>query len=432
MSNATDERPAANGELIGRVQQLRLNNQLAATPRAARGGGAGWFPWLLCGIMAALWAAYGIKAYKAPAAPPPAAGTGEPAARPAASATPAASAAGGGAAAPAQGDIVLTLKGNLIPPVQIAVSPIDVGGRVVDLQGKNGKPFQEGLTYKKGDVIARIEDVSYRAQVAEAEAGMAAARRKLEGAKARLAAIMPESVRRIEKDQVEAELREAEAMQGRSEDQVNRLTRIGGSSVSEQELRQARFDLQAAVAKVGRLKATLDILNQGPRKEQIAAATADVNAAEADVRAAAARLVQAQWRLDNCVIKAPIDGVVLTKKAEVGNLVNPMAFSASTSGGGAVCDMANLADLEVELDVPEKDIRNVRPNQLARVRADAYPDRNYVGRLDRIMPIADDSKSVIKVRVKVFLPAGEEPGSFLKPKMSVVVTLLNEDYKPGA
>ncbi|MGV2376284.1 UNVERIFIED_CONTAM: hypothetical protein QOZ14_33200, partial [Pseudomonas aeruginosa] len=79
---------------------------------------------------------------------------------------------------------------------------------------------------------------------------------------------------------------------------------------------------------------------EGPRKETLAALEADVKSADADVAAAAARLVQSQWRLDNCTIRAPIYGTVLTKAAEVGKLVNPMAFS----GGGAICDLADLAD----------------------------------------------------------------------------------------
>lgn len=422
-----------NGELVHRVQQLRLDSQPSGQMKSGSSGS--WLPWLLCAIMAGFWILYGVKIYKNPGTPVSNLATAsgsdrvsEP--RPAAG-NDNTSSTSTGSSSSAPGDIVLALKGNLIPPVQIAVSPIDVGGRIVELcPNKAGQPFQEGVSYTRGEVMARIEDVSYRAQVAEAQASLEAAKMRRAATQMRLVEILPESVRRIEKDQVAEELKEAEAQRLRAEDQLNRLTRIGGSSVSEQEARQARFDYQAAVARVGRLRATLDILNEGPRKERIAAAEADVKAAEAEVLVAEARLKQAQWRLDNCTIRAPIDGVVLTKKAEIGNLVNPMAFSSSTSGGGAVCDMANLADLEVELDVPEKDIRNVRTNQAATIRADAYPNRIYQGRLDRIMPIADDSKSVIKVRVKVLLPKGEVPGSLLKPKMSVVVTLLNKDYTP--
>lgn len=136
---------------------------------------------------------------------------------------------------------------------------------------------------------------------------------------------------------------------------------------------------------------------------------------------------QAKWRLDNCIIRAPIDGTVLTKKAELGNLVNPMAFSASSSGGGAVCDIANLADLEVDLEIPERDIRKLKLNQRCRIKADAFSDLAYEGFLDRIMPIANRAKSIVSVRVKVKLPAGEVPGTYLKPEMGAVVSFLADE-----
>jgi multidrug resistance efflux pump len=139
------------------------------------------------------------------------------------------------------------------------------------------------------------------------------------------------------------------------------------------------------------------------------------------VGAAEARLVQSKWRLDNCVIRAPITGTALSKKAELGNLVNPQAFAG---GNGSVCEMADLADLEVELEIPERDIGKLKAGQPCRVRADAFSDRVYAGKLDRIMPIANRAKSIVNVRVKVQLPAGEVPGTYLKPEMGAVVSFL--------
>ena len=64
--------------------------------------------------------------------------------------------------------------------------------------------------------------------------------------------------------------------------------------------------------------------------------------------------------------------------------------------------------------------------------ADADPGRFYRGFVDRVMPIADDSKNVIKVRIRVILPKGEVPGAFLKPKMSVTVVVYNREFAPEA
>ena len=102
-------------------------------------------------------------------------------------------------------------------------------------------------------------------------------------------------------------------------------------------------------------------------------------------------------------------------------------MSVDSATSGSICDLADLADMEVDLDVPERDIEKVVVGQKCHIRPDAFEKRVYDGVLDRIMPIADDSKSVIKIRVKVKLPPGEVPGSILKPKMSVVVELLKAD-----
>ena len=127
-----------------------------------------------------------------------------------------------------------------------------------------------------------------------------------------------------------------------------------------------------------------------------------VAAAEAEVRQAEADLVKARWRLDNCKIRAPIDGTILKKNAEEGNLVNPIAMNGSFS----LCDLADLSDLEVELTIEERDISKVAPGQKCKIRTDAYPDRIYEGVVSRLMPIADRNKAAIPVRVKVAVPRG--------------------------
>lgn len=406
-----------NGELKNRVKQLRLNDQLGADHSGR--GGAGWLPWVLCLVLAATWAGVGIRSYRS---------TGnclvesnEPVTNPEKTNRVPDSNSSTTTTVPA-GTIQVEVKGYLVPAQQIAVSPIDVGGRVVELNVIEGKFF------RKGEILAKLEATNYQAQAEEARAALYSAEARLAAAKQRLAVLLPSSVRKIEIEQMEEELKEAEAQRGRMADELLRQERLGFSA-SEREITQARFDLKANEARVRRLSASLAILKEGPRKEQKAAAEADVSSAEAEVKAAAARLAQAQWRLDNCIIRAPIDGTVLSKKAELGNLVNPMAFSASSSGGGAVCDIANLADLEVDLEIPERDIGKLKLNQRCRIKADAYSNLTYDGYLDRIMPIANRAKSIVSVRVKVKLPADEIPGTYLKPEMGAIVSFLADEPK---
>ncbi|MGL6096406.1 MAG: HlyD family secretion protein, partial [Fimbriiglobus sp.] len=376
MTTATDPaRPAVNGELVNRVQQLRLDNQLATAK--AGGGGSAWLPWVLCALLAGTWATAALRTYRIPAnsseftADGPVQKDGD-GSKP----TPGSTSAAAPAKALEAGTIQLEVKGYLVPASQIAVSPIDVAGRIVELN------FVEGQLFQQGTVLAKIEDVNFRTMTDEAGAGLASANQQLEAARARLAELLPASVRAVEVRELEAQIREAHAMQTRAADDLRRYRDLPGR-VAGKEIVQAETDFDSASAREERLKAGLQILKEGPRKEKITAAEADVKAAEGQVKAAEARQAQARWKLDNCIIRSPITGTVLTKKAELGNLVNPLAFSA---GSGSVCDIADLSDLEVDLEIPERDISKLKVGQPVRVRADAYPALTYTGRLDRIMP----------------------------------------------
>ena len=152
----------------------------------------------------------------------------------------------------------------------------------------------------------------------------------------------------------------------------------------------------------------------GPRQERIEIAKAELAQADADV-------VKAKWRLGNCTILAPVTGTILKKNAEEGNVVNPVAMNGSFS----LCDMADLSDLEVDLNIQERDIARVQVGQRCRVRAEAYPNRIYEGVVDRLMPIADRAKGAIPIRVKIQIPADEE-GVYLKPEMGAIVSFLGE------
>lgn len=402
---------AANGEMLTRVKQIRLDGALGAAKSGS--SGSGWLPWLLAGMLAITWAGVAVRTYRnAPvAASVPADGS-----TPAATATPS-----GEAPPPTAGTIQLEVKGYLVPARQIAVSPIEVAGMLLESWIVEGKLFQ------KGDVLARIDDTNYRAQEDEARASLAAAEKRLTAAEQRRNAQMAAAVRQIEVLQTKAELAEAEAQRVRAADDYKRLQGIA-TTISARELVTAESDFRQTTARVEKLKATLDILLEGPRKEQIAALDADVKAAESDVKVSQARLAQAAWRVKNCVIRAPVSGTILSKKAEPGNLINPLAFSAS-AGSGGLCDIADLADLEVDLEIPERDISKLIVGQKCRVRADAFPNRVYDGYLDRIMPIANRAKSIVNVRVKVKLPPGEVPGTYLKPEMGAVVSFLADEKK---
>ena len=397
----------SDGELRDRVRGLRLADQLAGAKKG--GGGATWLPWALAAGLALTWAGVGIRGYRAPA-------DDNAAVLPVTSDAPVANSTATPTTEnkPAAGAIQLEVKGYLIPATQVAVSPIDVAGQLIELN------VVEGEYYEKGAVLARIDPASYQYTVAEARQMLVAAKAKLDANRERRNELKPENVRQIEKDSAAAQLAEAEAQLSRANDQLKRMEATK-FSVTQSEYDTARNDFLAAKARAERFVADLKIIEKGPRPQRLAAADADVEQAAAEVKSAEARLASAEWRLDNCTIRAPISGTALTKKSEKGNLVNPLAFAGGT---GSVCEMADLAGIEVEVKIPERDISKLKVGQSCRVRPDAYPDKIYPGTLDRIMPIAVRAESIVNVRVKVQLPAGEKPGTYLKPEMGAIVSFL--------
>lgn len=303
------------------------------------------------------------------------------------------------AAVAATGDVTLQSTGYIIPAHQILISP-KVSGMVVSLN------FEEGKRVQKGDVLAELESVDYKADVARAKAMLESSRQKL--------LELEHGSRPDEIAAAKAELAETQAQRAQLQSQWKRNVGLrGNKTVSETDYEQSESAFKAMDRRAARLSSVLKLMQEGPRVERIDVAKAEVLQAEAD-------LAKAEWRLGNCTIVAPIAGTILKKNAEVGNVVNPIAFNGSFS----LCDMADLSDLEVDLAIQERnDLARVHPGQKCKIRAEAFPDRVYDGVVSRLMPIADRAKGAVPVRVKLSVPADEE-GMYLKPEMSAVVSFL--------
>lgn len=373
-------------ELRDRVESLRLPAEVSA------GRGAGRAVWFLCLLFAASTA---VLTYMLVVRLPQTASAG---ASPEGSLTPDSpmppgTSPGAPSGENSPGGVVLEAKGYIVPARQILVSP-EVSARVIELR------VVEGKRVAKGEVLARLDPKDFQDDVDRAQAALEAARQRL----AELEATRPEEVgaAQAELAEAEAQLVQLQAEWRRAEE----LRRQNVLSAQDAELAESRY--RAMEQRARRLRHTLKLL-EASRDKRIAAA-------RADVQQAAAELAKAQWRLSKCTITAPISGTILKKNAEEGNLINPIAFNGSYS----LCEMANLADLEVELSIPEREIAKVSLHQKCRVRAEAYPDRVYQGYVSRLMPIADRGKGAVPVRVKVLVPP-EEEGVYLKPEMGAVV-----------
>lgn len=148
---------------------------------------------------------------------------------------------------------------------------------------------------------------------------------------------------------------------------------------------------------------------------------AKIDLTKAQVNAAEARIQEAQQAVDNCTIRAPFEGIVVSKDAQVGEMVSPI----SAGGGFTRTGIATIVDMnsnEIEVDVNEAYITRVKPGQPVTAILDAYPDWEIPSRVRTIIPSADRQKATVKVRI-----------SFLKldprilPDMGIKVTFLGDE-----
>jgi multidrug resistance efflux pump len=301
------------------------------------------------------------------------------------------------------GNVVVESKGYIIPVHQIQVSP-KVSGMIVKLF------IEEGKRVKKDDILAELEKVEYEADRNHAQAA-------LDEAKQGLLELTLYRLKEI--DQAKARWEEAMVQRKQLEIDRGRSGRLRtGNALADRDFEQADSAYLAMLRREKALKVDYDFMIRGPRDNRIEAAQRRIRQLEED-------LVKAQWRLDNCTIRAPITGTVLTKLAEEGNIVNQLSLNLK----GSICDIADLSDIEVDMSIQEREVARVFKGQRCRVRPEAFPDRVYDGFVSRLMPIADRAKGAVPVRVKVQVPKDEE-GVYLKPDMGAVVSFFKkEDQK---
>jgi RND family efflux transporter MFP subunit len=274
-------------------------------------------------------------------------------------ATPVASGGGvGGTAATS-----VTANGYVVAWTRAAVSA-KIPGRIASLTVDGGSQV------RRGEVIARLENADYAAAVGEAKANLASAR---------------------------AQLTEAATERDQSAREAHRVAQIHGE---HPELVSAQ-DSESAMS----------------RAEQ---AAARASAAQAKIEAAQAALRFAQATLENTYIRAPFTGTVLRKEAEVGEVVAPSVGGGLTRG--AVVTMADLASLEVEVDVNEAYIARVRHGQPARITLDAYQDTSFRGTVRQVVPTADRQRATVQVKVSI---ADRDPR--ILPEMGARVDFLASD-----
>ncbi len=267
-----------------------------------------------------------------------------------------------GGAGTGGGATILSASGYVVARVRAAVAP-EVTGRLVDLR------VDVGDQVRRGEIIGRLADEDLVAREREAAAEIAAA---------------------------EATLAEAEVRRDDLQREATRQQELLARGLTS----QSRHDAAATEAQAARARTA---------------------SAVARIETGRAGLAVVQAMLEKMRIRAPFDGTVLEKNAELGEVVGPTFGGSSSSGGGGVpvVTIADLASVEVEVDVNETYIRRVKPGLGAEIVLDSSPDHPYPGEVRQIVPTADRQKATVQVKV-----AFRERDEHVLPEMGARVTFL--------
>src|SRR5262245_40258835 len=231
---------------------------------------------------------------------------------------------------------------------------------------------REGSRVKRDEILARLENRDVTAAMEQAAANVGVARANLQ--------------------QGVAELTEAERSLGRS-------TELLG----ENFVAQAAHD--TVVARYEKAKAAISGLK------------AAIGVAQANYRAA-------QVAVEQTLIRAPFDGVVLTKNANVGDVITP--FSSALGSQAAVVTMADMSTLEVEADVAEASVGKVRLEQPCEIQLDALPGARFRGQVNRMVPTVERSKATVTVKVRFV-----DRDARILPEMTAKVAFLSRELDPA-
>ena len=270
---------------------------------------------------------------------------------------------------PSQAFTVLNASGYVVAQRKSALAS-KVTGRLIWLG------VEEGSFVKRNEVVARLENQDVSASKDQAAANVNVARFTLE--------------------QAQAELRDATVSLNRNKELLSRGV----------VARQTYDDVLARYEK----------------------AVAGVAAAEAALKAATAGLEGATALLEYTLIRAPFDAVVLTKDADIGDIVTPLGAAANAKA--AVVTIADMSSLEVEADVSESNLNRVRLGQPCEIQLDALPEQRFRGEIHMIVPTADRGKATVMVKVRFI-----DKDRRILPEMSAKVAFLSrpvtgEEKKP--
>ena len=294
------------------------------------------------------------------------------------------------------GSTVLSASGYIVAHHKISVNS-KVTGRVAWIG------VEKGDKVKEGQVLVRLEDQEFQAQYQQA-------RGAVDSAKARLMQ-MERGSRPEEIQQADHNLSEARAAAMNDKINLERARDLFAQGVvSKQSLDDAAAKYDASQQRMNSLQQSFQLAKLGPRSEEVLRARGDLLQAEG-------QMAYAKSQLDATVIRAPVSGTILERTAEKGELVTAQ-FASGAEGGprGSVVALADLNDIQVELDIAQDDFAKLSPKQEGIVTLDAFKDRSYKGEIAEMSPEANRQKATVQVKVQIL-----QPDSYLRPEMNASV-----------
>jgi HlyD family secretion protein len=305
-----------------------------------------------------------------------------------------ANAEGGGDIA---GSVILTATGYIVPHHKISVNS-KVTGRVKWIG------VEKGDQVKEGQILVRLEDDEFRAQYAQARGAADSARAYLQE--------LQHGSRPEEVAQSQHNLDEARATLVNDKVSLDRNRQLFSQGVvSKQALDDATAKFDSDQQRVNSLEKAFELSKIGPRAEEIARAQGQL--AQAEGQAAYSKSL-----LDATVIRAPVNGTILDRTAEKGELIIAQLTA------GSVVSLADLNDIQADLDIAQDDFAKLGPHQKAIVTVDAFPDLKWNGAIAEISPEANRQKATVEVKVQIL-----NPDMHLRPEMNTTVRFLADESK---
>ena len=289
----------------------------------------------------------------------------------------------------------------------VAHHKVQVGSKIAGRVAWIG--VEKGDHVRRDQIVVRLEALEYRAQYEQARSAYDSAVAKLQE--------LERGSRPEEVDRAKADMERAQAELNTDEAQLKRTQGLVKEGVaSPQTLDDARGRYDSAHANLASLIKTYELLKLGPRREQ-------VDAARAEAARAKAAVDYAKTILDATEIRVPSDGTILERNVEQGEMVTT-SFVGDRGAKSFVVTLADLHDIQVELDINQNDFNRIGPNQQCTAVTDAFPDRVYKCRVDEIAPEANRQKATVQVKVKF-----TEPDEYIRPEMNAKVTFLEPQKK---